>query len=80
MLIDNISKGGRCKPDSSFIEYATYKILITSRTIQHYHILKYIRTYICMYVLIFFEASRGAAARGVTVKPTGCGFDPHSRR
>ena len=23
---------------------------------------------------------RGAAARGVTVKPTGCGFDPHSRR
>ena len=26
------------------------------------------------------EASRGAAARGVTVKPTGCGFDPHSRR
>ena len=27
-----------------------------------------------------WEASRGAAARGVTVKPTGCGFDPHSRR
>ena len=26
------------------------------------------------------EAGRGAAARGVTVKPTGCGFDPHSRR
>ena len=26
------------------------------------------------------EASRGAAAQGVTVKPTGCGFDPHSRR
>ena len=26
------------------------------------------------------EASRGAAARGVTVKPTGCGFDPHTRR
>ena len=26
------------------------------------------------------EASRGAAARGVTIKPTGCGFDPHSRR
>ena len=22
------------------------------------------------------EESRGAAARGVTVKPTGCGFDP----
>ena len=27
-----------------------------------------------------FEASRGAAAQSVTVKPTGCGFDPHSRR
>ena len=26
------------------------------------------------------EASRGAAAQGVTVKPTGCGFDPHSKR
>ena len=25
------------------------------------------------------EASRGAAAQSVTVKPTGCGFDPHSR-
>ena len=25
-------------------------------------------------------ASRGAAARDVTVKLTGCGFDPHSRR
>ena len=25
------------------------------------------------------EAGRGAAARGVTAKPTGCGFDPHSR-
>ena len=26
------------------------------------------------------KASRGAAALGVTVKPTGCGFDPHSWR
>ena len=26
------------------------------------------------------EASRSAAARGGTVKPTGCGFDPPSRR
>ena len=34
---------------------------------------------ICKY-LIKKEAGRGAAARGVTVKPTGCGFDPHSRR
>ena len=29
---------------------------------------------------VTFEASRGAVARGVTVKPIGCGFDPHSRR
>ena len=26
------------------------------------------------------EASLGSAARSVTVKPTGCGFDPHWRR
>ena len=34
------------------------------------------------YILFYIdtkEASRGAAARGVTAKPTGCGFDPHSR-
>ena len=28
---------------------------------------------------IIAEASRGAAARGVTAKPTGFGFVPHSR-
>ena len=33
-----------------------------------------------IYKLIVSEASRGAAIRGVIVKPTGCGFDPHSRR
>ena len=27
-----------------------------------------------------FEASCGAGAQSVTIKPTGCGFDPHSRR
>ena len=27
-----------------------------------------------------YEASRGAAASSVTVKSTGCEFDPHSRR
>ena len=32
------------------------------------------------YLLLVFEAGRGAAARGVTVKSTGCGFDPYSRR
>ena len=26
------------------------------------------------------EASRGAGAQSVTVKSTGCGFDPHSWR
>ena len=26
------------------------------------------------------EASRDAWAQGMNVKPTGCGFDPHSRR
>ena len=30
-----------------------------------------IMTYVCI-----VQAGRGAAARGVTVKPTGCGFDP----
>ena len=30
--------------------------------------------------LNIFEASRGVAAQNVTVKPTGCGFDPHLRR
>ena len=39
----------------------------------------------CFFLNIFcvnnkYEASRGAAAGSVTVKPTGCGFDPHSRR
>ena len=26
------------------------------------------------------ESSHGAAEQGVTVKPTGCEFDPHSKR
>ena len=38
-----------------------------------------------IYVHIFnesnkFEVSRGAGVQSATVKPTGCGFDPHSRR
>ena len=32
------------------------------------------------YGLNYGEASRGAVSQSVTVKPTGCGFDPHSRR
>ena len=30
--------------------------------------------------IILFEASRGAGAQSVAVKPTGSGFDPRSRR
>ena len=30
--------------------------------------------------MCYVEASRGTAARSVTVKLTGCGFDPHSRK
>ena len=55
----------------------------------------YVYTRYCMYIyaIIDFlnikiikrsclshEAIRGAAAQSVTVKPIGCGFDPHSRR
>ena len=39
---------------------------------------------IVLHLIIFkcriIEAGRVAAAQIVTVKPTGCGFDPHSRR
>ena len=28
-------------------------------------------------IIFFNEASRGAGAQSVTVKPTGCRFDPH---
>ena len=30
--------------------------------------------------LLLCMAGRGAGAQSVTVKPTGCGFDPHTRR
>ena len=41
--------------------------------------------YKCAFIYLAYnkflkEASRGAAAQSVTVKPIGCGFDPHSRR
>ena len=32
---------------------------------------------LCNSKMYLLEASYGAAARGVTVKLTGCGFDPH---
>ena len=35
---------------------------------------------IILFIYYSFEAGRGAAARGVIAKPTGCGFDPHSTR
>ena len=38
------------------------------------------KNYNFFYFIIYLEASRRAAARDVTVKPTGCEFDPHSRR
>ena len=30
--------------------------------------------------LLLCVAGRGAGAQSVTVKPTGCGFGPHTRR
>ena len=39
-----------------------------------------IELFLLRYYFKQFEASGGAVARGVTVKPTGCGFNPHSRR
>ena len=38
------------------------------------------RTIKFILMILGYEASRGAAARGVNVKPTDCEFDPHSRR
>ena len=32
------------------------------------------------HMTLHLEASRGAEAQSVTVKSTGCGFDPHSRK
>ena len=39
----------------------------------------FVYMYVCIYLCIP-AASRGAAAQSMTIKPTGCGFDPHSRR
>ena len=39
-----------------------------------------INIYLLKYQVIYLEASRGAAVQSVTVKPTSCGFDPHSSR
>ena len=70
---------------TSATNVATTHLLSKNKNIAHIHIVRIaIRpTFIWqeyIKVIIIIEASRGAAARGVTVKPTGCGFDPHSRR
>ena len=36
--------------------------------------------HIITFLFKILNYQRGAAARSVTVTPTGCGFDPHSRR
>ena len=59
----------KCFESSNMLLYADdtkiFKIIKASKTAFNYSMI---------------EAGRGAAARGVTAKPTGCGFDSHSRR
>ena len=43
----------------------------------HFSPVKEIKCYIMYYLL---KEDSGAVAQSVTVKQTGCGFDPHSRR
>ena len=40
----------------------------------------FISIYFYFHFFLFIEADLGAVTQSVTVKPTGCGFDPHSRR
>ena len=63
-------------------------ILICLRIYDFFYFVCTLKHLTCIHeisVIIFkpsfknFEASRSAAARGVTVEPTGCGFDPYSR-
>ena len=44
------------------------------------HLLCVISILFNLFLFKTFEAGRGAAARGVIAKPTGCGFDPYSSR
>ena len=44
-----------------------------------------VATFLLLFIIIllysiYIEASRGAEAQSMMIKPTGCGFDPHSRR
>ena len=43
-------------------------------------VLYYLQVKILYILKLIVFSSRGAAARSVTVKSTGCGFNPHSRR
>ena len=47
-----------------------------------YKLIINIMSYKCCWLLLIisFEAGRGAGAQSVTVKSTGCGFYPHSRK
>ena len=45
---------------------------------KNYCTISVLSNLISLYFII--EANCGAGAQSVTVKPTGCGFDPHSRR
>ena len=51
-------------------------------TSQYYRYLMFLILYhaILIHDILYFEAGRGADAQSVTVKSTGCGFDPHSRK
>ena len=44
------------------------------------YIIQSLRFYVFDFLIHFLEASRGVGAQSVSVKPTGCGFDPHSRK
>ena len=61
------------KLDATFPTLATLKICLGY--LKYVVYIKYSSLYV-----IYIEASRDAGAQSVTVKPTGCGFDPHSRR
>ena len=67
--------------DVIFFHNAAPKVVFSRiRVIIYFIFYTYNKGYNKNKILQFTEAGRGAAARGVTAKPTGCGFDPHSRR
>ena len=72
----NPHRGARLREHTGATRAVSSFHLCTITTLQ-YNFLIYTSTSINIIVV---EAGRGAAARGVTAKPTVCGFDPHSRR